>query len=101
MKVYLSDARLRNILRQCKELLLLVQRNWRLVSLEKLRHFCGVPVSLTLAVPLARFYTRSIYFDMSRAERYEDFAQTSSARSPVNPRLRMRLSWQSMRDLRY
>jgi hypothetical protein len=37
----------------------------RLFSLEKVRHFCGVAVSLTLALPMARFYTRSLYWDMS------------------------------------
>lgn len=69
MKVYLSEAKRRKMLRLSKEFLILVQRNWRLVSLEKLRHFCRVAVSLTLAVPLERFYTRSLYFDMSRTER--------------------------------
>jgi len=39
-----------------------------LVSLALLRHFCGVCVSMSLALPLARFYTRSLYFDMSLAE---------------------------------
>jgi hypothetical protein len=38
-----------------------------LVSMEKVRHFCGVAVSLTLALPMARFYTRSLYWDMSLA----------------------------------
>lgn len=67
-------------------------------------HFGGVAVSLTLALPLARFYTRSLYFDMSCAEREErgqSPQRASSARTPVDPRLKVRLSRQSIRDLRY
>jgi hypothetical protein len=43
-----------------EELLLCAQRNRRLISLEKVRHFCGVAVSLTLVLHMARFYTRII-----------------------------------------
>lgn len=54
-----------------KRLMLCVQRNKRTVSMEMLRKFCTVCVSLELYLALARFYTRSMYFKMSRAERGE------------------------------
>lgn len=69
MKVFVSEKKVEKVRSLAKKIMLLAQKNRRLVSLELLRHFCGVCVSLTLALPLARFYTRSIYFDMSLAER--------------------------------
>lgn len=76
MRVYITEGKLAKVRSLAKKLLLLAQRNARLVPLELLRHFCGVCVSLTLAVP--RFYTRSLYFDMSlsekRAAETEDWA---------------------------
>jgi hypothetical protein len=39
------------------------------ISRDRLRSFCGVCVSLSLAMPFARFYTRSIYDDMTRRPR--------------------------------
>lgn len=35
---------------------------------DTIRRFCGACVSLSLALPLARFYTRSLFFDRSWAE---------------------------------
>lgn len=61
MKEYMSDAKVRKVRGLAKRILLLAQRNRRLVSLELLRNFCGVFISLSLAVPLARFHTRSVY----------------------------------------
>jgi hypothetical protein len=69
MRVYATDRKVARMRALAKELLLSAQRNRRLVSLAKLRHFCGVAVSLSLALPLARFYTRSLYWDMSLRER--------------------------------
>lgn len=54
-----------------KKVLLLAQRNRRLVSFKLLRSFCGVCVSLSLAYSPARFYTRSLYSNMGAAERVE------------------------------
>lgn len=71
MKVYIAEKKVEKVRALSKKILLLAQRNRRLVSLDLLRHFCGVCVSLTLALPLARFYTRSLYFDMALAEREE------------------------------
>ena len=71
MKLYVSDGKVQKVRGLARKILLLAQRNRRIVSPELLRHFCGVCVSLSLAVPLARFYTRFIYFDMSLAERKE------------------------------
>jgi hypothetical protein len=65
MRVYVTDKKVERMKRLSKELLLSAQRNRRLVSLEKLRYFCGVAVSLTLALPLARFCTRTLYWDVS------------------------------------
>jgi hypothetical protein len=48
----------RSLLRQAKE-----GRRW--VSRERLRSFCGLCVSLSLPMPYARFYSRSLYDDMS------------------------------------
>lgn len=52
-----------------RRIILLAQKNWRLVPLFLLHHFCGVCVSLMLRFPMERFYTRSIYFDMSLWEK--------------------------------
>ena len=80
MRVYVSDRKVRRVRKMASAILLRAQRNRRVVSLDMLRRFCGVCVSLTLAVPLARFYTRSIYFDMSRLEN-EERAQSPQRRA--------------------
>lgn len=69
MRFYVSSEKVDRVRDLAKRILLLAQRNRRLVPPALIRHFCGVCVSLTLALPLARFYTRSLYFDMSAAER--------------------------------
>lgn len=45
-----------------------VQHNRRLVPTELVLHFCRVCSSVTLAVPSPRFYTRSLFFEVKRAE---------------------------------
>jgi hypothetical protein len=57
MQVFVTDHKVQRMRRKVQEILLSAQRNRRLVAVEKLRHFCGVAVSLTLAQPMARFYT--------------------------------------------
>lgn len=131
MRVFVTDAKVAKMRQLSQQLLLSVQRNRRLVSAAKLRHFCGVAVSLTLALPLARFYTRSLYWDASiagrraaardgatepakseRAARSEATSARGGARSMgrmarsgkrvVPPEFdKVRLSRQSIRDLRY
>jgi hypothetical protein len=64
MRVFVTDGKVRKMRRLAREFLECAGRNRRLVSHAELRHFCGVAVSLTLALPLARFYTRSLYWDM-------------------------------------
>jgi hypothetical protein len=63
MPVLVTERKVR-MRKMAKELLMCAQMNRRLVSLEKVRHFCDVAVSLTLALPMARLYTRSLYWDM-------------------------------------
>jgi hypothetical protein len=61
------------------------------MSSERLRSFCGVCVSLPLAMPFARFYTRSLFDDLTR--------NTSASRASRNGS-RCRLSHLTTRDLR-
>jgi hypothetical protein len=72
------------ILRQARQ-----RRRW--VSRDRLRSLCGACVSLSLAMPFARFYTRSLFDDMNRRPR-ECLASRNGNRC--------RLSHQSIRDLR-
>lgn len=46
-----------------------IQRNRRNVSHELVRHFFGVGFSISLSIPLARFYSRSLFTDIASAER--------------------------------
>lgn len=62
----------------------MIGRRW--VKPDKLASFCGTCVSLSLALPWARFYTRSLYTDMSSNRRRD-------------ARGRVRLSHQALRDL--
>jgi hypothetical protein len=73
----------RIILRQARQ-----GRRW--VSRDRLRSFCGVCVSLSLAMPSARLYTRSLLDDITRSPR--------EGRASRNEN-RCRLSHQSIRDL--
>jgi hypothetical protein len=65
MRVFATDRKAKRMRRMSQEILLGAQRNLRLAAVGKLRHFCGVAVSLTLALPMAWFYTLSLYWDMS------------------------------------
>ena len=79
MRVFVTDRKVKRMRKMAQEILLCAQRNRRLVPVGKLRHFCGVAVSLTLALPMARFYTRSLYWDMSLAGlRAEERGQSQS-----------------------
>lgn len=71
MCILVSDQKIKRVRLMVSRILLRAQRNRRVVSEHYLRKFCGVCVALTLAVPLARFYTRSIFFDISRADKEE------------------------------
>lgn len=60
MAFYVSEANLGKVRGLARRILLLAQRNRRLVSLEPLRHFSSVCISLSLGVPLARLHTCSV-----------------------------------------
>jgi hypothetical protein len=114
MRVFVTERKVQRMRKMAKELLLSAQRNRRWVPENKLRHFCGVAVSLTLALPLARFYTRSLYWDMSLSATRADQRETShpratgaGARNTRRGRThtlqwpKLQLSRQSLRDLAY
>lgn len=112
MRVYVSDSKVKKVQSLASKIILRAQRNRRLVPAELLRHFCGVCVSLTLAVPLARFYTRNLYFDITGAEREfardlaankepSEWGGIQAATSHRGYCGRVRLSRQSLRDLRF
>lgn len=86
MRFYVTPRKVDKVRRLASQLLKEVRHGRRRVSKRKLIHFCGVCVSLSLALPWARFYTRSLYWNMS-------------SKRPVDPRGRCRLSHQSVRDL--
>lgn len=52
-----------------RHVLILTEKNRRFVPLALLLHFYGVCVYLSLAIPLARFYTHYMFFVMANAER--------------------------------
>jgi hypothetical protein len=90
MRVFVTDRKVQQMRRMAQEILLSTQMNRRLVAVGNLRHFCGVAVPLTLALPMAKFYTRSLYWDMSLArlsagERGKSHARHSSFRSSDFP----------------
>lgn len=87
MRVFVSDAKVERVRRLSKKVLLLAQRNRRLVNRDLLEHFCGVCVALTLALRLARFYTRSIYFDLAGAGLEERGQSPQRRRAPRATRL--------------
>jgi hypothetical protein len=87
-KVLKIQSMARNIVQQA-----IIGRRW--VSRSKLRSFAGTCVSLTLAMPFARFFTRSIYDDLSTARRGARRERPASRQGD-----RVRLSHQSLRDLR-
>lgn len=87
MKFTVLPRKLEKVRRLAKKLLQEVRFGKRWVTRKSVAHFSGVCVSLTLAMPWARFYTRSLYWDMS-------------SRRERDQRGRIRLSHQSVRDLR-
>lgn len=64
MNIYVSEKKVDKVSRLVKKILMLAERNSWLVSIDFLKKFCGICVSLTLTLPLARFYKRSAYLDM-------------------------------------
>lgn len=100
MRVFVTDAKVVRVQKWARKVIGIAARNQRLVPLDMLRSFCGLCVSLTLAMPLARFYTRSLYFDMARAER-ESMGKEKDVEGPNTSAARVRICRQSMRDLSF
>lgn len=65
MKVFVYEHKITRMRRMSRHLLLLCDNNRRLVPVALLRRLCRECVSLSLALPLARFYTRSLYVEMA------------------------------------
>ena len=57
----ITDKRVQKIQNVARKRLQQARQNRRLVETSLLRHFLGVAISCSLAMPLARFYTRSLY----------------------------------------
>lgn len=69
MHVFVADLKVLFIRQLSKKILLLVQLNRRLINPHLLEHFCGACIALSIALPLACFFTRSLYFEMADAKR--------------------------------
>lgn len=67
MRVFVAKSKVIRVRQLSKKILLLAQRNRRLINRYLLEHFCSVCVTLSLALPVARLYRRSLYFDMAGA----------------------------------
>ena len=65
----ITEARLEKLASIAQQLLSQARRNRRIVDVSLLRHFCGVAISCSLAMPLSRFYTRSLYDSLKIATR--------------------------------
>ena len=66
----ITDKRVQKIQNVARKLLQQARQNRRLVETSLLRHFLGVAISCSLPMPLARFYTRSLYDSLqSQAKR--------------------------------
>lgn len=69
VKVYVRDRKVHRVRVMARHLISSSNRNQFFFSADAIRHFCGVCDSLSLAVPLSRFLTRSLYFELSSTER--------------------------------
>lgn len=87
MHFHVAPRKVEKVRGLAAQLLKAVRFGRRWVSPKVVEHFCGVCVSLSLAMPWARFYTRALYWDLS-------------CRIRRDGRGRIRLSHQSIRDLR-
>lgn len=88
MKFHVVPHKAEKVRRMSKDLLKEVRFGRRWVQSRTVACFCGTCVALSLAMPWARFYTRSLYWDMSSGRTHDG-------------RGRCRLSHQSVRDLRF
>lgn len=94
MKFHISPAKISRVRGLAAALLKQSRVGRRWVSREKVRSFTGVCVSLTLAMPFARFHCRALYDDLSPKK--DLAAPPRAARTGA----RIRLSHCAIRDLR-
>jgi hypothetical protein len=69
MRFYIAPRKIAKVHGIAQASLRQARQGRRWVSRDRLRSFCGVCVSLSLAMPFARFYTRSLFDDMNRRPR--------------------------------
>lgn len=91
MKISIQDWKMILLRAMAWKLLRHIKRSSWVWSSSFSHLFCGFCIHLTLWLPLAHFYTQSIYLDMSRL----------SARSPLYNDAPVRLSLQSIWDFQY
>jgi hypothetical protein len=90
MRFYIAPRKIAKVHGITRAILRQARQGRRWVSRDRLRSFCGVCVSLSLAMPFARFHTRSLFDDMTRRPRESRASRNAN---------RCRLSHQSIRDL--
>ena len=109
-KFYIAPRKIKKVRRIARPLIRECNIGRRWVSAERLRSFVGVCVSLSCAMPYARFYTRSLYWDLPKKSTYKARPEPKAGiwksirveklkRIEHNSRSRCRLSHQSLRDL--
>jgi hypothetical protein len=67
-KFFIAPRKIEKIRKMAGQLLTESRHGRRWVSVKRMRTFIGTCVSLTLAMPYARFYTRSLYWDLANAQ---------------------------------
>jgi hypothetical protein len=90
MRSYIAPQKIAKVHGIARAILRQARQGRRWASRDRVRSFCGVCVSLSLAMPFARFYTRSLFDDMTRRPRESRASRNGN---------RCRLSYQSIRDL--
>lgn len=88
MKLFVTEHKKIKVRRMAQTILKQVLLGRRYVDASLISSFCGTCISLMLAMPWARFYTRSLYSDLARAK--------LSGR-----KMRCRLAHQSVRDVKF
>jgi hypothetical protein len=66
MRFYIAPRKMANLHDIARAILREAWQGRRWVSWDRLRSFCGMCVSMSLAMPFSRFYARNIFDDMTR-----------------------------------